>query len=290
MLVGVVQSACSADKQENVEKALDAIKSAAKDGARIICLQELFATHYFCQHQDEALFELAEKIPGPFLKPFEKLAKKLEVVLIVPVFEERAPGLYHNSAAVIDADGSLLGVYRKTHIPQDTFFMEKFYFSPGQDGFKVWETRYGKIGVCICWDQWFPEAARATALLGAEILFYPTAIGNIPEDQETWKQQHDAWETMQRSHAIANGCFVAVPNRVGSEPGEEGSGGIRFWGKSFVCAPSGKVLERASGKREDILVVDCDLGEIRKQRQLWPFLRDRRYDAYSSLNQQWMGS
>lgn len=288
MIIGLVQSICSKDKDENVAKALDGIRDAAKQGAQIICLPELFASHYFCQTLDESAFELADKIPGPLTKPFEKLAKKLEVVLILPVFEERGVGLCYNSAVVIDADGKILGTYRKMHIPNDSSFQEKFFFAPGDKGFLTWKTKYGTIGVCICWDQWFPESARSMALMGAEVLFYPTGIGWIPEDEEIWKQERSMWEAMQRSHAFANGCYVAAVNRVGLEKPTEDSDGVRFWGSSFVCDPKGTILKRASSRREEVLVVECDRGLIKKQRHRWPLLRDRRPDAYTALNHQWI--
>ncbi len=281
--IGLIQTRNSEDPAENVSRALAKIDEAAAKGAQIVCLQEIFNTLYFCQHEDERYFDLAESIPGPVTDQMAAKAREHEIVLIVPLFERRAPGLFHNSAVIFDADGSQVGVYRKMHIPDDPQFMEKYYFTPGDRGFRAWDTRYGRIGVCICWDQWYPEAARLTALDGAEILFYPTAIGWIPADEAPVREaQHSAWETMQRSHAIANGCFVAAPNRVGLE---ESPGGetIQFWGRSFVAAPSGEVLARAFGDDEDLLVVEADLGAIERQRIAWPFFRDRRIDAYQGL-------
>ncbi len=266
----------------NLEKTLAAAQRAARDGAQIICTQELFCSQYFCQAEDYQNFDLAEPIPGPTTAAFQELAKARQVVAIVSLFERRAPGLYHNTAAVIDADGSLLGVYRKMHIPDDPLYFEKFYFTPGDLGFRAWPTRYGKIGVLICWDQWYPEAARLTALHGAEILFYPNAIGWHPREKaELGAQQQVAWETVQRSHAIVNGCYVAVVNRVGKEKldGE----GIEFWGQSFVAGTSGEVLAKASATNDEALVVPLDLSQVDDTRTHWPFLRDRRIDAYDGL-------
>jgi len=245
--IGLIQSACSANPGANLKKTLALAERAAKKGAQIICMQELFRSQYFCQSEDHGNFELAEKIPGPSTDTFCKLAKKHKVVIIASLFEKRAAGVYHNTAAVIDADGSLLGTYRKMHIPDDPLYYEKFYFTPGDTGFKAWQTRYGKIGVLICWDQWYPEAARLTALHGAEILFYPTAIGWHPrEKKKLGERQHDAWETIQRSHAVANGCFVAVANRIGHEILDGvGGDGIEFWGQSFVAGASGEILAKA---------------------------------------------
>jgi N-carbamoylputrescine amidase len=280
--LGLIQAACSPDPAANLEKTLAAVQQAARQGAQIICTQELFRSQYFCQAEDHRNFQLAEPIPGPTTAAFQQLAKDRQVVIIVSLFEKRAAGLYHNTAAIIDADGSLLGCYRKMHIPDDPLFYEKFYFAPGDLGFRAWPTRYGRLGVLICWDQWYPEAARLTALQGAEILFYPTAIGWHPaEKAELGERQHAAWETIQRSHAIANGCYVAVPNRVGHEKlaGE----GVEFWGQSFVAGTSGEILARASAQQEEILVVPVDLGQVDATRTQWPFLRDRRIDAYGDL-------
>jgi len=282
--VGLIQVACSPDPAANLEKTLAAADSAARDGAQILCTQELFRSQYFCQSEDYAHFQLAEPIPGPTTAAFQSLAKKRRVVVIVSLFEKRAAGLYHNSAAVIDADGSLLGIYRKMHIPDDPLYYEKFYFAPGDLGFRAWQTRYARIGVLICWDQWYPEAARLTALQGAEVLFYPTAIGWHPREKAALgEQQHAAWETIQRSHAIANGCYVAAVNRVGHETlaGE----GIEFWGQSFVAGPFGEVLGKAGPVREETLLVPLDLHKLDDTRTHWPFLRDRRIDAYSGLTE-----
>jgi len=280
--VGLLQTTCSADPAANLEKTLAAAERAANHGAQIICTQELFRSQYFCQTEDHKYFQLAEPIPGPSTKAFQTLAKQKRVVVVASLFEKRASGLYHNTAAIIDADGSLLGVYRKMHIPDDPLFYEKFYFTPGDLGFRAWQTRYGRIGVLICWDQWYPEAARLTALQGAEILFYPTAIGWHPgEKAERGRQQYAAWETIQRSHAIANGCYVAVPNRVGHE--KLAGDGIEFWGRSFVAGTSGEILAKAGMKRDEILLVPVDLGKVDVTRTHWPFLRDRRIDAYAGL-------
>jgi N-carbamoylputrescine amidase len=282
--VGLIQAACSPDPGVNLKNTLAAVERAARDGAQIICTQELFRSQYFCQSEDYQHFQLAEPIPGPTTQAFQQLAKAHQVVIIASLFEKRTSGLYHNTAAVIDADGSLLGIYRKMHIPDDPLYYEKFYFTPGDLGFRAWQTRYGKIGVLICWDQWYPEAARLTALQGAEILFYPTAIGWHPREKvELGGKQYSAWETVQRSHAIANGCYVAVPNRVGHEKlaGE----GIKFWGQSFVAGTSGEILAKASVTESETLIVPLDLGKVDDTRTHWPFLRDRRIDAYAGLTQ-----
>ena len=281
--VGLIQTACSDDPAANLKKTLEAAEKAVKQGAQIICTQELFRSQYFCQTENHDHFELAESVPGPTTDAFQKFARDNKVVVIVSLFEKRASGLYHNTAAIIDADGSLLGLYRKMHIPDDPLYYEKFYFTPGDLGFRAWNTRYGKIGVLVCWDQWYPEAARLTALQGAEILFYPTAIGWHPgEKAEHGERQHGAWETIQRSHAIANGCYVAVPNRIGHEKlsGE----GIEFWGQSFVAGTSGEILAKASVNQEEVLVVDLDLSKVDVTRTHWPFFRDRRIDAYADLS------
>ena len=279
---GLIQVSCSPDPEANLAKTLAAARHAAGQGAQIICTQELFCSQYFCQSEDYANFQLAESIPGPATEAFQKLAREREVVVIASLFERRAPGVYHNSAAVIDADGSLLGIYRKMHIPDDPLYYEKFYFTPGDLGFRAWHTRYAKIGVLICWDQWYPEAARLTALQGAEVLFYPTAIGWHPKEKATLGQrQHAAWETVQRSHAVANGCYVATPNRVGHE--KLAGDGIEFWGQSFVAGPMGQVLAKASATGEETLVVALDLNQLDDTRTHWPFLRDRRIDAYADL-------
>ena len=281
--LGLVQTSCSADTRENLRKTLAQVERCAKAGAQIISTQELFRSQYFCQNEDHANFKLAESIPGPSTDAFCKLAKKHRVVIVASLFEKRASGLYHNTAAIIDADGSLLGIYRKMHIPDDPLFYEKFYFTPGDLGFKAWQTRYAKIGVLICWDQWYPEAARLTAMQGAEILFYPTAIGWHPSEKaEYGVNQHGAWETIQRSHAVANGCYVAVANRIGLET-PIGGDGIQFWGQSFVAGTSGQILAKACVDKEENLIVPVDLAKVDVTRTHWPFLRDRRIDAYGDL-------
>ncbi|HYV27217.1 MAG TPA: carbon-nitrogen hydrolase [Candidatus Eisenbacteria bacterium] len=280
--VGLLQNACSPDPEKNLKTALSVAESAASQGAQIICTQELFRSQYFCQSEDHRFFQLAEPIPGATTEAFQKLAQRKAVVVIVSLFEKRAAGVYHNTAVIIDADGSILGRYRKMHIPDDPLFYEKFYFTPGDLGFQAWQTRYGKIGVLVCWDQWYPEAARLTAMQGAEILFYPTAIGWHPaEKTEHGARQHDAWEMIQRSHAIANGCFVAVPNRVGHE--KLAGDGIQFWGQSFVAGTSGEILARATVDQDEVLIVPVDLNQVDVTRTHWPFLRDRRIDAYGDL-------
>ncbi len=281
--LGLVQTSCSASPAENLRKTLAQVERCAKAGAQIISTQELFRSQYFCQSEDHANFKLAESIPGPTTDAFCKLARKHKVVIIASLFEKRASGLYHNTAAIIDADGSMLGIYRKMHIPDDPLFYEKFYFTPGDLGFKAWQTRYAKIGVLICWDQWYPEAARLTAMQGAEILFYPTAIGWHPgEKAEYGVNQHGAWETIQRSHAVANGCYVAVTNRIGLET-PIGGDGLEFWGQSFVAGTSGQILAKASVHKEENLLVPIDLAKVDVTRTHWPFLRDRRIDAYGDL-------
>ncbi|MSU56798.1 MAG: carbon-nitrogen hydrolase [Pedosphaera sp.] len=281
--LGLLQSDASADPKANLKKTLALAERAAKSGAQIICTQELFRSQYFCQSEDYENFKLAEKIPGPSTDAFQTLARKHRVVIIASLFEKRAAGVYHNTAAIIDADGSLLGTYRKMHIPDDPLFYEKFYFTPGDLGFRAWQTRYGKIGVLICWDQWYPEAARLTALQGAQILFYPTAIGWHPaEKKQHGANQHGAWELIQRSHAVANGCYVAVTNRIGLER-PVGGDGIEFWGQSFVAGTSGQILAQASTNQEEILIVPVDLAHVDTTRTHWPFLRDRRIDAYGGM-------
>ena len=280
--LGLIQTACSADPDANLKKTLALADRAAQRGAQIICTQELFRSQYFCQSEDHKNFKLAEPIPGPSTDAFCKLARKHKVVVIASLFEKRAAGVYHNTAAIIDADGSLLGIYRKMHIPDDPLYYEKFYFTPGDLGFKAWPTRYGKIGVLICWDQWYPEAARLTALQGAQILFYPTAIGWLPDEKKKYgERQYNSWETIQRSHAIANGCYVAVANRIGHE--KLAGQGIEFWGQSFVAGTSGEILAKAGAAREEILIVPVDLASVDTARTHWPFLRDRRIDAYGNL-------
>jgi N-carbamoylputrescine amidase len=286
--LGLPQLKCGPEPRENLARTLKAAETAARDGAQIVCTQELFRSQYFCQSEDPARFALAEPIPGPSTEAFQRLARRRRVVVIASLFERRAPGLYHNTAAVIDADGSLLGLYRKMHIPDDPLYYEKYYFAPGDTGFRAWETRYGRIGVLICWDQWYPEAARLTALQGAQILFYPTAIGWHPAEKAAMgERQHGAWETIQRSHAVANGCFVAAVNRVGHER-PVGGDGIEFWGQSFVAGASGQILAKASAEREEILLNEVDLADNELTRTNWPFFRDRRIDAYGDLTQRWL--
>ena len=283
--LGLIQTACSADTHGNLNKTLALAERAARQGAQIICTQELFRSRYFCQSEDYDNFKLAEVIPGPTTSAFQKLARKHQVVIIASLFEKRAPGVYHNTAVVIDADGSLLGKYRKMHIPDDPLYYEKFYFTPGDLGFRAWQTRYGSIGVLICWDQWYPEGARLTALQGAQILFYPTAIGWHPTEKKSLGvRQHEAWELIQRSHAVANGCYVAVTNRIGHER-PSGGDGIEFWGQSFVAGTSGEILAKAGTKQEEVLLVPVDLAQVDTSRTHWPFLRDRRIDAYGGLSQ-----
>ena len=269
---------CASDKALNVDKAVQRIDDAAKCGANVVCLQELFHNQYPCQSEDHVRFDEAETIPGPTSKVLSDAAREHGVVVIGSLFERRAAGVYHNSAVVFDADGSQLGMYRKMHIPDDPLYYEKFYFTPGDLGFRSFATRFGRIGVCVCWDQWFPEAARLTAMSGAEIIFYPTAIGWLPDEKEAFGgSQHSAWQTMMRSHAIANGVFVAAPNRVGIE------GKLEFWGASFVSDPYGNVLAAASHDAEETLIVECDFAAVNTARTHWPFLRDRRIDAYDGL-------
>lgn len=286
--LGLLQHACGKDPAANLKKTLTLAERAAKQGANIICTQELFRSQYFCQAEKHDYFKLAEPIPGPSTKAFQTLAKKHGVVVIASLFERRASGLYHNTAVIIDADGTLLGVYRKMHIPDDPLYYEKFYFTPGDTGFKAWDTKFGKIGVLICWDQWYPEGARLTAMQGAEILFYPTAIGWHPQEKaEYGTNQHGAWETIQRSHAVANGCYVAAVNRIGLEQ-PEGGDGIEFWGQSFVAGTSGQILAKASADREEIMLVPIELDKVDVTRTHWPFLRDRRIDAYGDLTKRFI--
>jgi len=288
VVLGLVQTRCSPDPDANLKKTLRAAERAARDGAQIICTQELFRSQYFCQSADHKYFRLAETIPGPSTAAFAKVAKRHRVVIIASLFEKRAAGVYHNTAAIIDADGSLLGIYRKMHIPDDPLYYEKFYFTPGDLGFKAWQTKYAKLGVLICWDQWYPEAARLTALQGAEILFYPTAIGWHPSEKRRYgAHQHEAWELIQRGHAVANGCYVAVTNRMGLEC-PAGGDGLEFWGQSFVAGTSGQVLAKAGVSEEQTLLEAVDLSKVDVTRTHWPFLRDRRIDAYAGLTQRLM--
>ena len=287
--IGLIQSACFPDRRANLEKTLAAVESAAARGAQIICTQELFQSQYFCQSEDHRWFDLAEPIPGPATAKLSEVAKQLKIVLIASLFEKRAPGVYHNTAVMLDSDGSLRGIYRKMHIPDDPLYYEKFYFTPGDLGFKAFDTSVGKVGALVCWDQWYPEGARLTALQGAQVLFYPTAIGWHPDEKaQCGEAQYDAWQTIQRAHAIANGVYVAVVNRVGFEQGDvrgnkaQGKG-LEFWGASFVADPLGRVIGRSPHDREDVLMVSCDLAGIDQVRQNWPFLRDRRIDAYGDI-------
>jgi N-carbamoylputrescine amidase len=286
--LGLLQHACTPDPRENLAICLAAADRAGKDGAQIICTQELFRSQYFCQAEKHEYFKLAEKIPGPSVEAFQKVARKHKAVVIASLFEKRAEGLYHNTAVVIDADGSFLGIYRKMHIPDDPLYYEKFYFTPGDTGFRAWDTRYGRLGVLVCWDQWYPEGARLTALQGAEILFYPTAIGWHPSEKaEYGTNQHGAWELIQRSHAVANGCYVASVNRIGVET-PEGGDGIEFWGQSFVAGTSGQILAKASVAKPENLLVEIDLEKVDTTRTHWPFLRDRRIDAYGDLTRRFI--
>jgi len=278
---------CSGEPKENLEKAVARIREAAQRGAQIVCLQELFRTPYFCREEDAARFELAEAIPGPTTDLMGRIARETGTAVVASVFERRAAGVYHNTAAVLDADGTLLGIYRKMHIPDDPAYYEKFYFTPGDLGFRNFDTAFGRIGVLVCWDQWYPEAARLTALEGAEILFYPTAIGWHPREKEReGAAQLDAWRSVQRGHAIANGVYVAAVNRTGLEGTAED--GLEFWGHSFVADPFGVVLAEAAGGEEETLVVECDPARTEEVRRNWPFFRDRRIDAYGGLTARWL--
>lgn len=281
--LGLVQSRGFSTKEESLARHLDLIREAASRGAQIVCLQELFLTPYFCKREETALFDLAEAIPGKTTDVLCELAKQLGVVIIASLFEKRGPGLYHNTAAIIDADGSYLGKYRKMHIPEDPGFNEKFYFTPGDLGYRVWDTKFGRIGVLICWDQWYPEAARLAALAGAEILFYPTAIGWLKSEKaELGAAQHCAWETVQRGHAVANGCYLAAVNRVGIEEESE------FWGQTFVANPYGEIVAKASADKEEVLISTVDLDLVENFRRVWPFFRDRRIDTYSPLAKRYL--
>jgi N-carbamoylputrescine amidase len=286
--LGIVQMHCSPNPEENLARAAEFVRDAARRGAQVVCLPELFRSQYFCQVEDHKYFELAEEIPGPSTQTFTDVARELNIVIVAWLFVKSGAGVYHNTAAIIDAGGELLGKYRKMHIPDDPLFYEKFYFTPGDLGFRAWKTAHADIGVCVCWDQWYPEAARLTALRGAQVLFYPTAIGWHPgEKAQFGKQQHDAWETIQRSHAIANGCYVAVPNRVGHEA-PDGGEGIEFWGQSFIVAPDGQIIVKASADREEILLREIDLNLLDLQRTHWPFFRDRRIDAYAEIGKRFI--
>ena len=286
--IGLVQMSCSADSTANLQKAIRGIRDAAAKGAEIVCLPELFRSLYFCREENVELFNLAETIPGPSTEALSSVAKELQVSIVASLFEKRAQGLYHNTAAILDADGSLVGLYRKMHIPDDPLYFEKFYFTPGDLGFQNFETRYTRIGVLVCWDQWYPESARITSLQGANVLFYPTAIGWHPSEKARYGEaQLDAWRTIQRAHAIANGVFVAAVNRTGFEGSPDS--GLEFWGNSFVADPFGRVLAQASASEEQVLVVECNPKEMDEVRRNWPFLRDRRIDAYAPITQRWLG-
>ena len=300
--VAVIQQRVTPDPRYNLETTLDRIHQAAGQGAQIVCTQELFRAPYFCQVEDHGNFDLAEPIPGPSTEALAAVARERGVVIVASLFERRTAGLYHNTAVVLDADGTLLGKYRKMHIPDDPLFYEKFYFTPGDLGFRSFQTKFARIGVLVCWDQWYPEGARLTALSGAQILFYPTAIGWHPaEKAEYGERQHSAWQTIQRSHAVANGVFVAVPNRVGFEPTEWSrrsqtanaatagdQDGIEFWGQSFIADPAGQIVAQGSVANEEVVLADCDLGQIDTQRTHWPFLRDRRVDAYGGITARYL--
>ena len=289
LTIGLVQRSCLSDPHENLRQALTQTEDAARQGANIICLPELFRSEYFCQREDVAMFDLAEPVTGPSTKAFAALAKERQVVIILSIFERRTAGIYHNTVVVLDIDGSIAGIYRKMHIPDDPSYYEKFYFSPGDKGFIAIQTSQGKIGPLICWDQWYPEAARLTSLQGAEILFYPTAIGWHPAEKvEAGSFQREAWQTIQRSHAIANGVFVASVNRVGHETPVDGTGGLEFWGSSFLCDPFGIVLGEASVNKEEVVLVEIDLRRIEEVRRNWPFLRDRRVDAYADITKRFI--
>jgi N-carbamoylputrescine amidase len=287
--VGLIQMSCTPDPDANLDKAADRVRQAAREGAQVICLPELFRAQYFCQREDTALFDLAEPIPGPSTERLSAVAREENVVVIASLFERRAAGLYHNTAAILQQDGSIAGLYRKMHIPDDPLYYEKFYFTPGDLGFRTFDTSVGKIGTLICWDQWYPEGARITALQGANVLFYPTAIGWHPaEKAEFGEAQYSAWQTIQRAHAIANGVYVAAVNRVGHENGDvrgnrvEGAG-LEFWGGSFLADPFGRVIAKASHDQEEILIGEIDLHLLEDTRRNWPFLRDRRIDAYGPI-------
>ena len=281
--LGLIQTHATDDKADNLRRTVGLVRDAAKRGANIVCLQELFLTPYFCKREDTALFDLAEPVPGDTTKQLGDLARELGVVIIASLFEKRAPGLYHNTAAILDADGAFLGRYRKMHIPEDPGFNEKFYFTPGDLGYRVWKTRFANIGVLICWDQWYPEAARLTAMQGAEILLYPTAIGWLKSEKaELGKAQHCAWETVQRGHAVANGCYVAAVNRVGIEEESE------FWGQSFVANPYGEIVTKASATDEEVMIVPCELKAVEDFRRIWPFFRDRRIDSYDGITRRFL--
>jgi len=287
--VGLIQMSATSDPEQNLQRAMARVREAAERGAQIVCLPELFQTQYFCQREDASLFDLAETIPGPASSRLSEVAKELRIVLIASLFEKRAAGVYHNTAAVFDSNGELRGLYRKMHIPDDPLYYEKFYFTPGDLGFRAFDTGVGRVGALVCWDQWYPEGARLTALQGAHVLFYPTAIGWHPaEKAEFGEAQHDAWRTIQRAHAIANGVYVAVVNRVGHETGNirgqsAPGAGLEFWGGSFLCDPFGRVVAEGSHDREEILLGEVDLRALEEVRRNWPFFRDRRIDSYAAI-------
>ncbi|MBT9331213.1 carbon-nitrogen hydrolase [Paracidobacterium acidisoli] len=292
--VGLVQMSCGPDPDANLDRAADRVREAAREGANVVCLPELFRAQYFCQREDIALFDLAESIPGPSTDRLTAIAREEKVVVVASLFERRAPGLYHNTAAILERDGSIAGIYRKMHIPDDPLYYEKFYFTPGDLGFRAFDTTAGSIGTLVCWDQWYPEGARITALKGANVLFYPTAIGWHPaEKAEYGEAQYDAWQTIQRAHAIANGVYVAGVNRVGLEHGDirgnrvEGPG-LEFWGGSFLADPFGRIVAKAAHDREEILIGEIDLKLLEDTRRNWPFLRDRRIDAYPPITQRFL--
>ncbi len=289
LAMGLVQHSCGEDPEENLERSLAGVREAAAGGARLVVLQELHRSRYFCQTEDTARFDLAEPIPGPSTRRIGSLARELGVVVVASLFERRAAGLYHNTAAVLERDGSLVGLYRKMHIPDDPGYSEKFYFTPGDLGFAPIDTSLGRLGVLVCWDQWYPEAARLMALAGAEMLIYPTAIGWDGADEPAERErQREAWITVQRAHAVANGLPVAACNRVGDEPDPSGrSGGIRFWGSSFACGPQGEILGVASADQHQVLLCELDLARSEQVRRIWPFLRDRRIDAYGDLTRRY---
>jgi N-carbamoylputrescine amidase len=292
--IGIVQMSCTPEPEQNLERAIAHIRAAAAKDAEVVCLPELFQTQYFCQREDIALFDLAEPIPGPTTARLGDLARELKITIVASLFERRAPGIYHNTAAVLNADGKLAGIYRKMHIPDDPLYYEKYYFTQGDLGFKSFETGFGKIGALVCWDQWYPEAARLTALQGANVLFCPTAIGWHPDEKAQYGEaQHDAWKTIQRAHAIANGVYVAVPNRVGFETGNVRGNiapgkGLEFWGGSFIADPFGQLVAQASHDKEEVLIAEVDLQRIEEVRRNWPFWRDRRVDAYGPITQRFL--
>ncbi|MBI3117088.1 MAG: carbon-nitrogen hydrolase [Candidatus Hydrogenedentes bacterium] len=287
--VGLVQLAINPNPEVNVRRAQEWVGKAAAAGAEVVCLPELYRSQYFCQKEDVAHFDLAEPVPGPSTEAFQRTAREHRVAVVAPLFERRAPGVYHNSAVVIDANGAILGIYRKMHIPDDPAYYEKFYFAPGDLGFKAFDTQFGRIGTLICWDQWYPEGARLTALRGAAILFYPTAIGWHPHEKEQYgAAQREAWITVQRGHAIANGLYVAAVNRVGLERPVPEQAGIEFWGSSFLADPQGVILAQAPEDQEAVLVGEVDLGHLETIRRNWPFLRDRRIDAYAGIEQRFL--